>query len=741
MALLAVEKRMGALSSYALPDGSYDQDKLGLCGVVSNPMFQFTGATDDDKWAGPFPSLLYKSWEAMGGAAAHVSSFPSAVAETSDIDWIFTMGPIAAAATHRVNLHTFTRSTQTFAYVGFVTFTYPDGANYTYKGFKAALDLYTTGTAAVNVDGVTVTGTATAWVGSRIPLGCRIGFGSTNPASIVNWYEIATIGGAETAMTLVAPGTGGAIPDGPYVIEDLRLYWAMTHSTPALGGLMMAKGLRKDLFTNGGGAVGASVNTDGVRGTYFLKDAAVCTNTTACGVGIDTKASWTSQDVYVYDQAAAVGTMFKYNVRAALAALAAGRESGSALVAKTGTIAGLTGTAPLQNGMDNVCTPQHGAGSGVKSLYFTTTSRVYRVIVANVTTGSVSWIGGSMTEPTFQPGGANTFTAAGVTNIVYLPGCDRFLLLNGATAGTGKAYFTAYYEGAVTQLDRIIFSDDFHLEQASMDANMPPHTKGVPVAQMTGCQLNGLVYVQSAGTTDLNGHMSVFSFDADWEGAYLITPRLLTPGCIAFNKAYGLAIRSIGATIAGVFSTGTTAHNFGLPTEPWRIHYRTAAADILNNTGVWQGPLNSLKDLAAVPPTAQIQFKIGFRTCSSSGTCVPARLLAMGVTYYDSVGDGHYQPSATWSDRVNKRFAWRFASPFGGAVPTLYIRIYDAVTLALLNSDNTAAPTGTWEKSVDGGANWVAWTNADRANDITYLRWTPAIMADNFIAQATLNLS
>jgi hypothetical protein len=50
---------------------------------------------------------------------------------------------------------------------------------------------YSTGTVAVS--GITVTGTGTGWLADGVPIGARIGFGSTNPDSITTWYTIATI--------------------------------------------------------------------------------------------------------------------------------------------------------------------------------------------------------------------------------------------------------------------------------------------------------------------------------------------------------------------------------------------------------------------------------------------------------------------------------------------------------------------------------------------------------------------
>ena len=74
-------------------------------------------------------------------------------------------------------------------------------------------------------------------------------------------------------------------------------------------------------------------------------------------------------------------------------------------------------------------------------------------------------------------------------------------------------------------------------------------------------------------------------------------------------------------------------------------------------------------------------------------------------------------------------------------MPTLYIRIYDAVTGSLLVTDNSATPTGTWEKTTNGGSNWTAFNTTDRANETTYFRYTPASIADNIDALPVVALS
>lgn len=59
---------------------------------------------------------------------------------------------------------------------------------------------------------------------------------------------------------------------------------------------------------------------------------------------------------------------------------------------------------------------------------------------------------------------------------------------------------------------------------------------------------------------------------------------------------------------------------------------------------------------------------------------------------------------------------------------------------SLLVTDNTTSPTGTWEKSTDG-TTWGSYNSTDRGNDTTYIRYTPASIADNVVARPLLTLN
>jgi len=110
----------------------------------------------------------------------------------------------------------------------------------------------------------------------------------------------------------------------------------------------------------------------------------------------------------------------------------------------------------------------------------------------------------------------------------------------------------------------------------------------------------------------------------------------------------------------------------------------------------------------------------------------------VAVTYEDNTTDSHYQLSAGLSDISNKKFAWRFVTAFGETVPTLKVELSNAATGATLVTDTTVGPTGTWEKSIDDGSNWIAYDTDDMANEITYIRYTPSSLADDISVRALL---
>jgi hypothetical protein len=643
------------------------------------------------------------------------------------LDWVFLTDNATAAATRRTTLFTYDRNTSVFNWQGAIIHTFPAATNHTVRGFRVSYQTYTTGTIAVS--GATVTGTGTAWNASRIFIGSRIGFGSSDPTQISQWYYINAIG-SDTSITIqtnvTASGTGGVAANltitagTAYVIEDMRILHSTTNATTTNGGLFMTGSVSfNDFITTTGTTIAAATTVDKVKAVYWLADAATVLNTSACGLAIEEMDSWTQQFVYVLDTATV--KVFKYNFRAALT-LTAGKAT-NAFVLATGNQA-VTGTiSQANNGRIGILT--HGPGAGVESLYFVTTTRVYRAALSGITSGSTTWQSDTMNEvPT---GGSVTYPAAGIMSAVEIADqIDRLII---TTTGNGRSYVTQYKTDG-TPFDHVFLADTRQQDQGNSDSTSIPHVNQQG-SGITVWSEGGLVYLARTGTTSVNNQVYAIPLGADWVYAdgtvkqRLITPALNTSGAVKFTRVYINNQDYLGSG------------NLTIPTEPCRIYYRTAG--ISDNSGTFN-LVDSTGDLSAVEGANEIQFAIEFRLIGTM--CLPNRVYNLACVYEDNTTDSHYQPSVAQSSITNKRFAWRFSTAWGSTVPSLTIRLYDAVTGGLLLTDDTASPTaGTWEKSTNGGSSWSAYDTNDKTNETTYIRYTPTTLGDDIKVRALLTQS
>lgn len=649
--------------------------------------------------------------------------------KTYNRDWVFLADNAATAATRRITLFEFNREDSSFTWRGFITQTYPTATNHIIRGMRAVYATYTTGTVAVAT--ATVTGTSTTWSADRIVIGSRIGFGSTDPTQISTWYYINAVG-SDTSITIqtnvTASGTGGtaaniSIASGTaYVIEDLRILNANTNATTTNGGLFMSAGLSYNDFVSSGTTIAAAVTTDKVKANYWLADASTVLNTIADGCAIDDRDSFTQQFCYVLDNTA-TPTIFKYNFRKALT-LTAGKDT-TTLVLRTGTQT-LTGTVSQANN-GRVGTLSHGPGSGVKSLYFATTTRIYRAPISGITGGSTTWATDSMVEvPT---GNSSTYTASSVMATVEISDqIDRLIITNtgaGAATVTNRAYVTQY-NTISTPFDLAFLVDSRQIDASTADNNSCPHPSPQGAALSVWAEA-GLLYIARTGTASSNNLVYAVPIGADWDFASgsvkqrLITPALLTTNAVKLKRAIATNEDHLGGG------------GLRIPTEPYRMYYRTAG--ISDDSGSWT-LLDRTGDLSSATAGSEVQFMFEFRTIGTFS--VPSRIFSVSCIYEDNTTDSHYQPSVAFSSTTNKQFAWRFSTAFGSTVPTLRVQLFNAVTGGSLVDDNTASPTGTFEKSTNDGGSWSAYDTTDKVNDTTYIRYTPASLGDNIKVRALL---
>lgn len=711
MARLSIEQLVTTPSTLNyLNESAYDYTKWNLGkGLIYN-----AGATAIDKYIAPDFQTIRPMEASTPFAVTQIYSH----AHSPTVGYIFGVENLATAvATRRVHLFENNRHTGTHSWKGFITMTLLTATAHTARNFTIDYKKEVTGTVAVS--GTTVTGTSTLFATNHVAIGARIGFGSTDPSQITTWYRI-TARASDTGLTLnITPGTITA--GTSYVIEEFRPVYTATNATLGNGGTHLGKGVSIEDFVSGGTTIPVAVSTDDQKAMYWIKDAAVQTNTIAAGVALDRdSATPTNIDMYCIDLVSAGNyRVFKYNLRAALTV--ASGASTSAWVLTTGNQA-VTGTGS-QNANLCIATAGHGLGSGIKSLYFITTTRLYRAAVANITSGNVSWQSDVIAE--IPTGGTSTFAAtSGLSTVEYLPALDAFAV--GTTSATGNFSYITQYVASGSQFQRQFGRDYKFQDQSLKDSGHPSvfSNQILPMA-ITDAGANR-IFICKQGTTALNNHIYIITAGADWDYASntdgrLISPEISTPNALKYYRVFANEVRYLGSSA------------LGKPTEPYRIYARTANIQTDDSTG-WT-LIDNTQDISGLAGASSIQFAIEFRTIGES--CLPARILGLNLSYEDNTSDSHFALSVAESSLASKQFSFWFATAFGGTVPQLYIRLYDAVTGGLLDDDDSVTQAGTWEKSTDG-VTYGSYNSTDRSNDTTYIRYTPASLADGIQVRAEL---
>ena len=667
--------------------GAYDSTKINLGSLLNQYSL---GGGPVDSFLGPMPVTVMRPMETgtnFGPNYVHAVKW-------SETDWWVFYVETGAAATKRVGLYKLNPRTAVASWQGFITITFPTATNHTAKALKAVRTTYTTGSAAASGTAITGSG-GTTWSASRIAVGSRIGFGSTDPTAISTWYEISAIGG-DTSITTTA--SAGTISAGPYVIEELRLVIPTTNATATNGGLHVVKGLRVENFTVGGTAIAAAVSTDNVRACYWLKDASTETNTAAGGLALDAAASFTSHDAYLTNGAASSLIIYRYNLRAALTV-----ATGAAVltVGADLTITGAQTVTGTLSAIDNVtlATAGHGPGSGTKCLYVATATRINRITTAAVTAGNTTFVADSMTE--VPPGGTNTFqTLAGFQSPQYDSTIDRFVIANGA----GDTPYVTQYRADGGQMTHKMLARDNQMIQSIIDSNATAHPmagNGGGAVAYISC-VSGMWFHCNQASTAANGVMAAWPGGAHWTYASTTGQRAILP---EINLG---AVPSKFYRVLKTFDSHVGGDEIGKVPEPFRLLYRTSG--ISDNSGSWTAvPGNG--DLSGVSAASSIQFAIEFKMISDF--MVPARVTSIALLY-ESADDLPSQYNWNFADfnTATGVFAWIQRVLFGGSLTTHTINIYRTDTNALvLTQASTGTTNGTFEYW--NGSTWVAGLSTD----------------------------
>jgi hypothetical protein len=779
----------------AVTTGAYDPTKT----MIGSLFYQSLGSNAYENFIAPVPYIAINLVEAVGQSFF----MPHVVKITNDKYWVFVASNATAAATRNIGLFEFDKASHTLTWKGFITLSGTTFAgNKTIRALRGFVYTHSDGT--VDVSGTSVTGDSTKFSTDRIAVGARIGFGSKLPEEITTWYEIGAIGsdtsitltGAAPAATgvdyviqeirvLVSTSNvtltngsphlikglnydtftgGGTIIPEATTVDNIRASYLLklntsktctiTNANPTVitcnghgyragdvvafsttGALptgltagtafyyVIATDLTENTFkisaTQGGAA--AATSTAG-SGTHTLHSSTMAQTT---GLASDEMVSVTEHAVYQINlDAATFVSLNKLNIRAALT-VAAGEATGA--VELRTFYATITGTAPIVNN-GRLFTLKHLSATGRKSVWFVTSTRVYRCDVASITDNATGFLSDVMIE--IPPYSASTYAASSLLSQVdYSESLDRIIVPNAFATRFG-VYIGQYDTSGIIPFDKIFGGIRQRLFSTATDTDI--RLGYFPAAVATVWSSDGLLFsIPAVVTTGLN-ILYIFPFGvdalyADSSKQYVITPKLSTANATALYRAYvNTNKRKPGSDNDHI-------------SEPVYVFYRVTNIDD-NDTDGWVR-LGDDGDLSSVIPGDAIQFKFAFEILGD--ICIPTKLHSVACVYEDESVDApsnNYLASADLSDRTTKTFAWKHSVAFGTAVPRLKIRLYNAVTDGILDTDDSVTQTGTWEKTTDGGSNWAAYDTTDKGNEFTFIRFTPASIPDNVQVRALLTL-
>jgi len=178
-------KNLIEFNAYTSDVVSYDNyDSLKT--VLGTDIFKMSGLTPIDYYIGPNETTFRDITQDTG-----LSNWGDidAITYRGNKQWLFCLkGFTTTVTTTDIAMYEFDKSNYTYTYKGEIRTVGAGDALSTQQGIKANLDYYSAGT--VSVSGTSVSGVSTNWIEGRIPIGARIGFGSTNPEDITTWYRI-----------------------------------------------------------------------------------------------------------------------------------------------------------------------------------------------------------------------------------------------------------------------------------------------------------------------------------------------------------------------------------------------------------------------------------------------------------------------------------------------------------------------------------------------------------------------
>jgi hypothetical protein len=683
---------------------SYDSSKLNM----GHLMYRLTDETGQT-YVTPTETKFLRGFEiggVSGGNNFRINNL-GFIKYTDNISWVFytnydTLGTVVK----RIFLATYDKSLNELKEIGSINVNYNPNATHFCNSLIPSLENHTGGT--VTVVGNTVSGSGTTWSTDGVCSGNRIGFGSTNPEDITTWYTISSVVDNTNLIISREYPTDGIIENlnisggTPYVIEDLRLIYVNRagSAVATTRGIALVKGLRIENFTPLPLTIPAATTIDNLRACYRLLDSATTSATfIPTGIILEDKVSLTEQYLFVQSNPATTSiNIQRFNVRAALT-LTAGR-SDSAFNFTTGTV--------NHNGTNNsIINPFIKGSNG--DYYVNLFTRVSRIIPANITNGSTTFIGDTMIEN--PPGTSTTFPLSSqLLGFSYLPNADRFYISH--NQGTTKNYVTPYSTSG--EFERVVNLNDVIESNTYVVSELDTLTSNFISLPLRTFYHDGLSYVARDVANNRNV-LYTLPIEADKEyhtttKACIITPEFTTPDVVNYDKVY---LRTKSTYNKGRFIS---------PSENVDIYFRTSG--ITDDSGSWT-LVDKTGDISYTSGST-IQFKIAFSTIGL--TCIPDKVYGITMSYFSNgipLSTPFYEPSLKQSNISSQIFSWRQIYEFVGDIPKLNVDIYNVNgNILLLTDDTDNSLNGVWEYSSDDGVSWNGFTSS--ANTVgNYIRYIP----------------
>ena len=648
-----------------------------------------------------------------------------------NIDWVF--GTRVFSTSFITTLYEYNRNNSSYTYKGYLITNPPTlTGTFTLRGFSALYYTYT-GSAFVTLKGGTgrrVNGSG--FTSRKIAAGARIGFSTTDPTQVTTWYTIDTINSdsqLDTVEVISILAMDGELDitytqTHLYVIEELRFGFTVTNTTSTNGGLFLSKGRNYNDFnvsspTQSSGATGS---IDNLSKTYWLADASTVTNTAPSGLSVDGNKKLDfdglTQSAYVIDTTSSKAYM--YNLRASDSITTGKMTLTQSNIAITAAQT-ITGTlASSYNG--KIATTNHGPGKSIKSLYFLSSTRLYRASVSDIINGKTGWFRDARAEIT--SGGAGTLAASSVLNSLdYDSVSDKFLVYTTGVSGN-TSYVTSFPDDSGDRFGNAFLLPMRYNDISGDTASVVPIPYNNNLGFVYSSTIGGITHLFKP-TVTFNSSLFSVPIGTHWEFASLTNQVAMSPVIYAPNS------KSFVRVVINNIST-LGSEPFVTPLNDIRTYYRTDG--IIDNSGKWYllGPVG---DLSFLNGSKSIQFKFEFQMLGITWG-LPGRLLGFTVIYDDLVIQANHQPSVALT--TGKSFAWRFSATYSSTLPDLRVRLYNTTNNQLILDDNTASPEGTFEKTTDGGINWTSWNNSDKTNETTYIRYTPSGLSDGLKIRAIL---